>query len=170
MFVPQDLAAAGTSVPVSQATGPAINVRIDTNVTEPGLFTSQYRSSSPYDVVLDYTDSSQTFQEFEVTDLEIVYSDGSVEPVVGSLEFPRTWSFRKYEAVNSNGTEVVRQDVSVLSAEVVGVITRDQDFVLELSGRLHREGGEPVVVRIHRAFQVTRDERTVSRGTLFSDV
>lgn len=151
-------------------TKPRPGISIDTNINKPSLFTREFRSSSPYGILLDYTDATRAFVEMEITTLKITYADGKVEPGVAKLGLPLTWRFHPYEAVNSTSSGVVRKKLRVLSADVENVITRDEDFRVELSGRFRKEGDALVPFELDQRFEKVRDKRTVTRAELFKDV
>lgn len=148
----------------------APGVWIDTNINNPGLFTRKVRSTSPYGIHLDHTDSTQTFQALEVTALKVTYTDGTIEPAAARLKLPLSWRYRPYTAVNSTSEGIVRETLHVLSADLKGLITRDEDFELELTGQFKREDEAPIPFAADLDFEMFRDKRVVTRAEFFKDV
>jgi hypothetical protein len=97
-------------------------------------------------------------------------SDGRVEPSTAELTFPLKSRFRPHEAVNSTSNGVVRTQLSVLSAEVRDLITRDEDLRVELSGQLSRKAGDPIPFMLDQRFTKVHERRTVSTAEAFKDV
>lgn len=153
-----------------EATQPKPSLWIDTHINQPGLFGGKVRSARPYGVRLDYTDETFTYEGLDVTALEVTYAGGEVEPEAAALTFPLAFRFHPYEAVNSTRDGVVRTQLSVLSAEVKSVITRDEDFRIVLSGHFRKKGDVQVPFEIVQQFTKVHDKRTVKVLELYADV
>ena len=143
-FVPTD--------PNSGSTEPAPSIWIDTH-TNLDFSAGTLASSKPYDLSVDFTDNDTNFTAAEFNTVKIVYDDGTVDPAP-ERQLPRRIDGREYEATNSTGDgRVVKSKLWIISGKIPGVITRDQPFTLEISGRFIKQDGSEVPFTIEQALR-----------------
>lgn len=158
------------SNPGSQSAGPAPGIWIDTNTKLSGLSGGTVRSSKPYGLALDYTDSTFTFSSAEITGVKVIYDDGSIDPGASSLKLPLRIAAREHESINSvSGGRTVKSRDRVISGRIPGVIGRDEDFTLQIEGTFTKDDGSWLPFTIDQHYEIRTERGTRSAADVLKD-
>ncbi|MEQ9095418.1 MAG: hypothetical protein RIE32_04065 [Phycisphaerales bacterium] len=154
------------------SSGPGI--RIDTNTELRGLYGGTVKSTKPYAIGFDATDSAGDMDRLEFTRIEVTYNpdaaDAAIEPAVEALELPRAVGAREIKTVNSGtGGRIIRSTVRVFSGEFAGVITRDEPFRLVIEGRFITQDGTDVPFTIDQYWEPRFERATRPAGEVLQD-
>jgi len=149
---------------------PAPGIWIDTNTKLRGLAGGTVKSSKPYGIAFDYTDSTFTFTTLEFSTVTLTYDDGIVEPSVRALALPLRIAARKYEGVNSvGGGQTVKYVTRILSGKIPGVVSRDEPFTLKLIGQFTKEDGSKVPFTIEQHYDIKKESTTKAAVDVLQD-
>ncbi len=155
---------------IPPAAGPVPKIHIDTNIKLSGLTGGSVKSSKPYSVGIDYTDTTFTFAAAEFTKVGISYDDGSIDPGTAALKLPLRILARPYDSINSvAGGAIVKTKLRVISGEIPGAISRDEPFTLRIEGHLIKDNGTKVPFAINREYDVVKDKATKAWGDVMQD-
>ena len=141
----------------------APSVYIDTNASFSGapIGWARFSTLKPYDIWLSYTDPAATFSSLEVTSVVIRYADGTTESTaISALSLPLRQSFSVHTATNSSSGKVVTTTSSVVQADLLGVITKDQNLEIEIEGYFIEKSGALSPFRIEESYQYMRERKS----------
>ena len=149
---------------------PPPGIWIDTNTKLLGLAGGTVKSSKPYGIAFDYTDSTFTFTTLEFSTVTLAYDDGIVEPSVRALALPLRIAARKYEGVNSvGGGQTVKYVTRILSGKIPRVVSQDEPFTLKLIGQFTKEDGSKVPFTIEQHYDIKKESTTKAAVDVLQD-
>lgn len=141
---------------------------IDTNMSI-NLFWGTLKTSKPYSIAVDKTDTSFTYASVVFTKLNITYDDGSSETNLPSL--PLTIKSEDYTSTNSvSGGNIAQTKMRLISGKIPGVITRDEPFTLDLEGHFKLDDGSQVPFKINQHYDVVIEKTTKPTMDVLQDI
>jgi len=157
--------------PLATPASPQPGIWIDTHMKLSSPWGGTMKSKLPYDVAFDYTDNSKSFDKAEFTSVTITYDDGTVEPATKTVKLPLTVSSEIHEATNSiSGGKIVKSKIQVISGRIADVITREEEFTLEVEGQFVKPDGTKVPFKIDQHYDMEREKGTRTALDIFRNI
>jgi hypothetical protein len=157
--------------PFPAAEGPQPKIHIDTNIKISGFFGGTVKSSAPYSIGIDYTDTTFNGAEVEFTKVVVTYDDGTEDTGAAALKLPLSFPAQPYESTNSvTGGRIVKTKLLVISGKIPGAISRDKPITLLIEGHFINSDGAEVPFAIKQKYNVEKDQSTKSWSEVMSGV
>ena len=140
---------------------------IDTNI-KTSLWSRTIKTSKPYHIAINKTDTSFTFASIEITQLKITYDDGSAEPNTPTL--PYTIHASDYtETTTGPSGKLVKTKMYLINGTIPNTITRDEPFTLDMQGHFNLDDGNKLPFTIQQHYDVIIENTTKPASDVLLD-
>lgn len=145
------------------------STHIDTNDTSG--WNGFIKSTKPYDIWVLYPiahpETAAYLESVVLTKFTVTYADGTVDPGTKALKLPMRIKTFVYQGADRNpdGSINHSQDRRI-EKEMIGVISRDEPFTLQIEGRFIKYNGTSIPFTIKTKYNMKWDRR-IDITTLF---
>jgi len=145
------------------------DTHIDTNDTS-GL-NGIIKSTKPYDIWLHYPkahpETAAFIESVVITKFTVTYADGTVDPGTKALKLPMRINTFVYDGPDRNSDGSINHSKNRrIEKEMIGVVSRDEPFTLQIEGRFTKYSGTTNPFKIKIKYNMQWDRR-IDIVTLF---
>lgn len=138
------------------------NTHIDTNDTSG--WNGFIKSTKPYDIWVLYPnahpETAAHMESVVLTKFTVTYADGTVDPGTKALKLPIRIKTFVYEGSDRNPDGSINHSKDRrIEKEMIGVVSRDEPFTLQIEGRFIKYNGTSIPFTIKQKYNMKWDRR-----------
>ncbi len=138
------------------------NTHIDTNDTSG--WNGFIKSTKPYDIWVLYPnahpETAAHMESVVLTKFTVTYADGTVDPGTKALKLPMRIKTFVYEGSDRNPDGSINHSKDRrIEKEMIGVVSRDEPFTLQIEGRFIKYNGTSIPFTIKQKYNMKWDRR-----------
>lgn len=129
------------------------------------------KSTKPYDIWLHYPnahpETAAYIESVVLTKFTVTYADGTVDPGTKALNLPMRIKTFVYQGPDRNADGSINHSKDRrIEKEIIGVVSRDEPFTLQIEGRFTKYSGTTIPFKIKTKYNMQWDRR-IDIVTLF---